>query len=138
MAMDDLVCGEKIGVKKIKLAKTEPGTLAVAGSFTNADNFLIEWCSSSKGWINCKFEIEYLDQHVLKGEYKMRHKKEGRVSLSRHIRSTFRKMLERSDVFSNSEATFDDIEIQLWVGNNTSRIEADFLDRYETADYSKA
>lgn len=136
--MDNSVCGEKIGVKKIKLVKPELGTLAVAGSFANADSFLMAWCSSSNGWLRCKFEIEYLDEHVLKGEYKTRRKKDGRVSLSHHIQSTFCKMLERSDVFSNSETTFDDVEIQLWVGNDTSRIGADFLDRYETADYSKA
>jgi hypothetical protein len=137
VAMDDETFDEKIGIRKIKLVKPGKGTMAVVGSFATADNFLMEWCSSSRGWLKCKFEIEYLDEHILKGEYKTFRKKDGRVSLSHHIRSTFEKMLKRSDPLSGPDAIPDNLEIQFWMGNSSSKIRFDFLERYETEDNSK-
>lgn len=134
--MNDMANVEKIGIKKIKLMKPEQGGVAIVGSFANADNFLMEWCDASKGWLRCYFEIEYLDEHILKGEYKTFRRKNGRVSLSQHIRTTLWKALKRMDTLSNSSPTFNDIKIQFWAGACNSEIETDFLDRYEIDDCS--
>lgn len=135
--MFDPISDEKIGIKKIKLVKSEIGTIAVVGSFANADNFLMAWCSSSRGWLRCEFEIEYLDEHILKGEYKTFRRKDGRVSLSHHIRSTLGKILRNIDSVENPEAVFDNIGIQFRMGTENCKVCLDFLDRYETEDFSR-
>jgi len=134
--MEDEAGAEKIGIRKIKLVKSGKGAMAVVGSFANADNFLTEWCSASRGWLRCKFEIEYLDEHILKGEYKAFRRKDGRVSLSQHIRSTLWKALKQMDTLASPGTTLNDIEIQFWMGSCNSKIETDFLDRYEIDDCS--
>ena len=96
----------------------------------------MEWCSASRGWLRCKFEIEYLDEHLLKGEYKAFRRKDGRVSLSHHIRSTLWKALKRMDTLASPGTTFNDVEIQFWMGSCNSKIETNFLDRYEIDDCS--
>ena len=111
--------------------------MAVVGSFATADNFLMAWCSSSRGSLRCEFEIEYLDEHTLKGEYKAFRRKDGRVSLSHHIRSTFGKVLRNIGTVDNLDAAFKDIGIQFWVGEEHCQVCPDFLDRYETDDFSR-
>lgn len=133
--MEDMSDAEMIGIRKIRLVKQGKGATAVVGSFANADNFLTAWCNASRGWLRCKFEIEYLDEHVLKGEFKTFRKKDSRVSLSHHIRSTLCKALKNMEILSGPEAVFDGIGIQFGMEGRNSAIGADFLERYETADF---
>ena len=132
--MEDTLVDEKIGVKKIRLERPGKGAMAVVGSFATADNFLTAWWNASHGWLKCRFEVEYLDEHVIKGEYKPFRKKTGRVSLSLHIRSTFRKMLKQVDLADGGGAKLESAEIQLLVGNSAQAFDTDFLERYETED----
>jgi hypothetical protein len=135
--MYNAASGEKIGIRKIKLVKPETGTTAVVRSFEDADDYLMEWRCSFGGWLGCEFEIEYLDEHILRGEYKAFRRRDYRVSLSHHIRSTFWKMFKRPDVLPSTNSISDDIEMQLWIGDHISQINGDFLDRYETGNYSR-
>ena len=133
---DEAENDEKIGIKKIRLMKSAVGTVAVVGSFATADNYLMAWCSSSKGWLTCEFEVEYLDGHILKGAYRKYRRKSGRLSLSNHIRSAFRSTPEGSSAAPRPKEIFDDNQIQLWKGNCPSSMNADFLKRYEIVDWS--
>lgn len=133
--MEDANSDEKVGLRKIRLLKPGKGAMAVVGSFTNADHFLTEWRSASKGWLKCRFEIEYLDEHVVKGEYRSFRGKDTRVSLSTYVRSTFRKMLKRTGLPPGPDSIFDGVEIQLWQGSMAWKFQADFLERYETEDF---
>ncbi len=133
--MYDTASGEKISIRKIKLVKPEIGMTVVVGSFTNADNFLTAWRSSSKDWFTCKFEVEYLDGHVLTGEYRKFIRSSARLSLSNHIRSAFRKVQESSELDPHFRASFEDSHIRFWEGNCPSCLNADFLARYEIEDF---
>ncbi len=133
--MQDTLC-EKIGVRKIKLLRLGAGTMAVAGSFVNADSFLTAWRSASRGWLKCRFEIEYQDESIVKGEYCLFRGKEQRVSLSTHVRSSFRKMLKRSGLPPDPDIIVEGMEIELWLGSHSWQFNADFLERYETEDFA--
>ncbi len=129
---------EKVGVRKIKLSKPAIGIFAMVGSFAIADKFLMAWCSSSTGWFTCKFEVEYLDGYVLKGEYRKYRRKSGRLSLANYIRSAFRTANERSETSPHFIAIIESLQIQLWQGNFPSSMDADFLKRHEVGDFSES
>ena len=137
-ATDDALAIEKIGLRRIKLMRSENCATAVVGSFVAADKLLLSWYNSSIGRFKCEFEVEYIDEHVLKGEYRALRRRSECVSLSLYIRSAFRRVRTLSTCNQDVEIILFQEKIRFFIGQDHVEINAELLERFEIDDRSKA
>lgn len=101
---------EKVGVSKIRIRQESAQVTAVLGSFIAVDKLLRAWANCSPDYVECEFEIQYLDGFQLSGVYPMWQKCTTRQSLGAYVRRQAEALLG-------------------------SHSHLDFLDSYETADF---
>jgi hypothetical protein len=130
--MDAFDDGEKIGIRKIRLVRLGLQSFAVVGTFANADELLTAWRLASHGQLRCRFEIEYVDEHVVTCEYRSPRARARRVSLAAHVRATFRKMGKRIGLAQAPGLPRDGYGMQFWLRSRAWPFGADFLERYES------